>query len=108
MTVEKLNTQIQQKQAEIKTLVANRNTILFESFKPRINKYYRNEVYKDQYMFVDYISKDTFRPFGYEISYKNIRFGCMDTPEDWTEISKEEFEKFFNVEIDRLRKEMKL
>ena len=108
ITVKELQANIEQKQAEIKDLVAARNDVQFECLKPMTGKYYKNKGFKDQYMFVDFISKDTFRPFGYEINYKEIRVGYMHIIEDWVEISKEEFEKAFNIEVDRLRKEMKI
>lgn len=108
MTVEDFDTNIKKKQAEIRELVTARNAIQFENLKPKIGKYYQNKFTKDKYMHIDFISKDTFRPFGYSFFYKEMRIGCMDNPDDWVEISKDEFEKAFNSEVDRLRKEMKL
>lgn len=108
MTVEELQIQIQQKQAEIKELAASRNAVQYESLKPMIGKYYQNKHYTDNYFYVDAIGKDTLRPLGCEIEYKSIRQSVIDVPGQWVEISKEEFEKAFNAEINRLRKEMKI
>ncbi|SHE58196.1 hypothetical protein [Dysgonomonas macrotermitis] len=108
MTVEELDTNIKKKQAEIRELVAARNAAKYENLKPKVGKYYQNKFTKDKYMFIDFISKDTFRPFGYIVTYKEMHIACMDDPADWVEIPKQEFEIAFNSEVDRLRKEMKL
>lgn len=57
------------------------------------------------FFFVDFISKDTFFPFGWEIFYKDIGARYMSDPESWTEISKEDYTKAFDKAIDLIKKD---
>lgn len=108
MTIEELNMEIEQKQADLKKLTQDRKRILSEQFNPMIGKYYKNEHYADNYFYVEFIGKDIMLPHGFEIEYKSIRGGRIDIPGQWIEVTKEEFEKAFNAEVDRLRKDLKL
>jgi len=105
---EKIQAQIEQKREDIKKLAAERNAILYESLKPMTGKYYKHKSYSNHFFYVDAIGKDTHRPLGYEIEYKSIRQGVIDFPNQWLEITKADFEKIFNTEVNRLRKEMGL
>lgn len=108
LSAEGLESRIQQMRDDIKRLAADRNAILYESLKQMIGKYYKNKFRNDQFFYVDAIGKETLRPLGYEIEYKSIRQSVIDIPGHWEEITKEDYEKVFSSEVNRLRKEMGL
>jgi|GEM_PF-5118507 hypothetical protein len=100
-----LEQKIRQTQEELKRLNAQRNMERYEALLPMEKKYFKSTVYHDMFFFVDFISKDTFHPFGWEVYYKEIGTRSMSDPGNWTEISKEEYSKAFDKTIELIKKD---
>ncbi len=103
-----LDEQIKKLQAEISSLHSQKKAETYRLLKPMEKKFYQNKDHSDDFFFVDFISKDSFRPIGYRIFYKDFRSDIMDDPNDWEEISKEVFIKGLEEFISVIKENMQL
>jgi len=88
---------------------AAKNEERYHSLKPLENKYFKNKNNSEHYFYVDFISKESFRPFGIEIFCTDFRISSvMDDPKYWEEISKEDFLKEFDKFCSIIKKKMQL